>query len=255
MMGWRIVRHSFVLLWNNLQDALKVSLGPVLIGSFIVLLVFGALGQSPLVLVALQPDAEMPPSAAAAVLVALVVYLVVLGWVAVAWHRFILLEEYPALFPRFADLPVAGYVWRTVQLALVMLLAATPLILIMGIISAGLGLDGSPVATSLFSFALGVFFSYVWLRLALVLPGVAVGNPMTMRDAWIVSAPLANEILSAAMIVAGLNILINIVAQTFVGVAALSMAVSFVVTWITVMVGTSLLTTLYGHLIEGRDLP
>lgn len=254
-MGWQIVRHSFVLLFNNMNEALKVSLGPVLIGSVAVLLIFGALGQSPLILFDLQADADMATSAAVAVVLALVVYLFVLGWVAVGWHRFILLEEYPGVLPNYAGLPVGSYVLRTVQLGLVMVLAAFPVVVIFGILSAGLGLAGSPIAASLFAFALGVYLSYVWLRIALVLPAIAVGNPITLREGWTASGRMGNEILNAAMIVAGLNILASIVAQSVAGLTGIAVAVSVIVTWVTLMIGTSLLTTLYGHLIEGRDLP
>lgn len=254
-MGWQIVRHSFVLLFRNFPEALKVSVGPVLAGTLAVLLLAAALGSSPMLPTGPMTASEVDGATALTALGTVVVYLFVIAWVAVGWHRFVLLEDYPGMVPRLQGLPVLAYAGRAVVVALLLMLAAVPAILVLGGAAAAVGLGGSPAAAVLISFVAGVLFTYLWLRIALVLPATAVGRPMAIREAWEVSGRVSQEILQATFIVVALNAFATILTQALFGIGPLALVANLAVSWLTLMVGTSLLTTLYGHLVEGRSLP
>ena len=98
-MGWDIVRHSFAMLFRNFGNALRISVGPILIALVAGFLILGVFGSN---LDALPQDIEqgqLPPEIAFAVLLILLLFIFVSAWIAVAWHRFILLEDYPGLLP------------------------------------------------------------------------------------------------------------------------------------------------------------
>ncbi len=254
-MGWRIVAHSFSLLFRNLTDALKVSVLPLAMALVAGWLVFRLLGVTPQVLVFAAMSQNLPPRAAVAILIALVIFLLVSAWIAVAWHRFILREEYPGLMPAFRGGEVLAYVGRSIVLALVMILVMLPIFMVMSLLLSLLGLSASIAAGFVVSFAVGVIFIWIWLRIALVLPGTAVGRPLRIGESWSATADLSNEIVAAAAIIVAINLAAGILFGALPLGTVGGLLVEGAITWITVMVGTSLLTTLYGHLVEERPLP
>jgi len=57
-----------------------------------------------------------------------------------------------------------------------------------------------------------------------------------------------------------LLVLINVVPDLLIsgiilGVPVIGFIISIMLSWLTMMLGISILTTIYGHVIEGRDLP
>src|SRR6056297_2995178 len=123
-MALQIVRHAILMVFNNWRDALKASLGPIAIGialSLVLALLLRVdlsliLAQQPIITDTGGPMAQqLPPNAGGLVLFGLFVALIslfVLSWVAVAWHRFILLEEYPGLLPPLSGKPVWRYLGK-----------------------------------------------------------------------------------------------------------------------------------------------
>ena len=254
-MGWRIVRHSFILLFWNFSDALKVSIGPLLIGGALIVVALYVTGISPQSILLAPQTSEDAGAAALVVLFALLVGLFVLSWVAVAWHRFILKEEYPGLMPMLNSAHVLPYIGRSVVLALLMTLILLPVAAIAGIVLSALGLINSALGGLVVGFAMGLFFTFVWLRVALVLPATAINQPISIRDAWTLSIPASSDILSASVILVGLNFVVGAILELFFGQSAIGLVVNLSVSWVTLMIGTSVLTTLYGHLVQGRPLP
>ena len=256
-MAFQIIRHAFAMIFGNLGQALRVSVGPyvMLIGIFAV--VFGALGISAdLDQIALagrvQPD-QIGLSAGEAffaVLVLLTSTLFIAAWVAVAWHRFILLEEYSGLLPAVSGRPIWPYIARTLLCALIMFVLALGGLLILsvvGIISA--------LLMAILGIVLTVLLSVVWFRIGVSLPSVAVGKPVTVGDAWNATSPVSGTIFGIVMIIVVVNFVVGVATQGLYGLSPiLGMVVDIFVQWVTLMVGVSVLTTLYGHLIEGRPL-
>ena len=251
-MGWQIVRHSFILLFRNFGNALKVSVGPVLLFLMLGLLVLKVMGLTMQQVIWDTTMGIPTPSVILFVLLALVALIFTSAWIAVAWHRFILLEDYPAFLPAIVNRPIWAYAGRSFILGIVMILAVIPAAIVAGILAQIFGATSTPTLLAV-GFALGVYFSYIWLRIALVLPATAVGTSMRLGESWKSTSPLSSAILGASAILVALNIAASSLLGALTG-GGVVMAVDVAVNWITLMVGTSILTTLYGHVVEGRSL-
>jgi len=252
-MAWNIVQHAFKMVFGNMGQALKVSLVPFgLLAAFSVLVVM---------VTGVPLDGSFNPEngisgLSALLILSLVVFLVfVMGWVAVSWHRFILLEEYTALVPATKDRPIWSYVWRSFILGLLIMLIAMPILMIVGFVLAPTMGAGFGIFSMILGLLLGALLSYLWFRWAIILPSIAVGEPMTLRQAWAETAATSGVIFKVAIIVSVLKIAASTVVSLFyVGLPIVALVADVAVNWTTLMVGVSILTTLYGHVVEGRSL-
>lgn len=264
--GAQIVMHAFRLVFRNIGDALKVSVGPYAIGIAIVAIVMTLLGGSPVAFLtgdvsAMSTDPAMAAGQSFGSLIGGLVMLFVSSWVAVAWHRFVLLEEYPGLLPALSGRPVWPYVGRAVQLALLLIVIAIPVVIVVTLVVGSLfgdpGTDpgfGTGVLAVAFALVIATFFTWLSIRLGLVLPATALGRKLTFRESWRTSAPLSNAILVAILILVALNIAVSLVIGfVFRGTVVFGI-LDLVVNWVSLMVGLSILTTIYGHMVEGRPL-
>jgi hypothetical protein len=250
-MSARLVLHSFRLLFRNFAQALRVSVAPLILATLLSIAAFTVSGVTPAMIAMASFTGRLPPNGLLAILFIGVVMLFTFSWIAVAWHRFVLLEEYPGFVPPVTDRPIWPYVWRTLGLGLLIFMVMTFLSIIVGMI---LPLTGQG-AVGAVAMIIGTVLTYVWLRSALILPAVAVGEELKLRDAWSVSARGSRAIFGVSLILVGLNLMVGIGQQTLVPPGAFAVIVSLVVGWITLMVGTSILTTLYGYLVQNRPLP
>lgn len=253
-MGWKIVAHSFALLFRNLSDALKVSIGP-----FVLAIVFGAMaivaaGGGPDAILTAMDGVEAPPAVALALVAAMVAVIMASAWVAIAWHRFVLAEEYPGFLPKIPTGVLGGYVWRSFSLGLMMVVIAVPLSAIAGIVMTVTGLAGFGLAEMAASFGVATVLSFLWLRVAIVLPAIAMGRPMSLPQAWALGIPYGGEILKASAILVALNLVGSQILALLPLPALLGFVAQLVLTWVTMMAGTSILTSLYGVLVEKRAL-
>lgn len=259
-MAWNMVRHAFLMVFGNLKHSLRASIGPLVIGIIASFGIFAAFGLSYSDLASAQmgrvDETAMMAGFLPAFLLMLVLYLFVFGWVAVTWHRFILLEEYPGILPAFNGGPILNYIGKTILLALLMLLIAIPISFVFGLIAAPLMMSGGGFVFGLvIGLIIGTILTWFWFRFAIVLPGTAVGRPMKLGQGWAATRPLSGDIFFMAVILAGLNIAATaIVTPISIGMPVIGMILNIAVSWVTLMVGASILTTLYGHLIEGRPL-
>lgn len=261
-MGGQIVVHSFRLVFRNLRDALKVSIGPYAIWVVLAVVIMGAAGVSLSTL--LEGGAPTVPDSghgmagqAFASLLVMLALLFISSWVAVAWHRFVLLEEYPGILPALGGRPVGSYIARAIKLALLLIVIAIPVMFILGLLVVPLfgGPDGMATTAALvLSIIMGTFLTWLSIRFGLVLPAISVGKPMTFRESWRASAPLSTPILSAVLILMVLSILVTEVLRLVLGGTFIFGPLGLVVNWISIMVGLSILTTVYGHTVEGRAI-
>ena len=105
-MAWNIIQHAFFIVFGNLKEALKASILPfiILVG---IVMAFSALSGLPIVGEQLNVEAvDNLGSIGLFVILGLVSVMFVFGWVAVTWHRFILLEEYPTIIPSVSGRPI-----------------------------------------------------------------------------------------------------------------------------------------------------
>ncbi|WP_162617711.1 hypothetical protein [Yoonia maritima] len=256
-MSLQIIRHAFAMIFGNLGQALRVSVGPYLL---LIVFFYGAFktlgisaGLDLLASGGRVPADQVGFSGGAvifSVLALLIATLFVASWVAVSWHRFILLEEYSGLLPATAGRPIWPYIGRTLLCALIIFMAAIGgLLIILGASAV------SPIVGLIAEYVVTVVLSVIWFRIGVSLPSIAVGQPVAVRDAWSATSPFSGVIVGIVMIILVISFVVNIATQGLYDLSPmLGLVVNIFIQWVTLMVGVSVLTTLYGHLIEGRPL-
>lgn len=246
-MGFAIFRHALTMVFRNLLNAFKVSLIPFGIAVIVTVFVTGTLIATDVESGQIDVQ-DAPVRLAAFSLLLVVVYMVSFSWVAVNWHRFILLEEYPRWFPEFRGRPIGPYIWHTIKAALLLVVCLIPIMLIGSLLASALGSLGAQMLIAIVTFAI----SYGWLRIAMGLAGTSIGHPVGLRESWAETAHLSSAIWGTAfcvMVMGMLATLLETLGGPFIGPF-----IGIIVNWITFIVGVSILTTLYGHTVEGRDL-
>lgn len=249
MGGLDIVRHGVDMLLRNLGPALRVSVGPFLLGLAVAALL-AALGLGGLGLDPAAGEVEGGLGLALGGFLSATVLLFAFSWVAVAWHRFILREETPGLLPPLrADL-VWPYLGRSILIAIALILVAIPLSLVLGLVAG----TSRSVAAAVMGLVMALVLGWIGTRLSLVLPARAVERPMTFGESWAATAPASSAVFGAVLALALLNVVLGLLFGAIFGENLLSALLSLAVQWFTTMLGLSVLTTLYGHLVERRPL-
>lgn len=256
MNGLDIVKHGMDMLLRNIGPALRISVGPFLIG-VVVTALLGALGLG----AAFGPAADFAEPGALGAgwgfglflggLATAVLWLFLFAWVAVAWHRYVLKEEAPGLLPPLRSDLVWPYLGRSILIALILIGVAIPLSLVVGLIAGG---SQSLVLAGMLGLAMALALGWVGTRLSLVLPARAVESPMTFGESWSATAPASGAILLVVLVLALINVVLGGLFSLALGDNVLSSLLSLVVQWFTTMLGLSVLTTLYGTLVERRAL-
>ncbi len=252
MKGWIIFRHAVNMVMRNLPQAVRISLVPMLIG-----LVLGAA----LVAVSGLPEdifdaasgleQGLNPDNAGGLVMTLVLLglllLTVQLWIFVAWHRFILLEEYPTGWvPGFRGDRILAYAGRGLLLGLI----AFAVVFAAGILSAVTG-QLAPVIMVLAT----VFLVFLVFRLATILPAAAIGRPLTLVQAWEATRGSAGAILGLLVVTVMVQVLLQVISGlSLVVFAPLGILFQIFATWAMSLVNVSILTTLFGHYVEGRSL-
>jgi hypothetical protein len=247
-MAFRIFLHAFRMVFGNFGAALRVSM------PMIVVAVLGALFLRPGEPNPLGTPAEQFYSVFnGPFLLWILAYLVATFWVAVAWHRYCLREEYPgAIVPAFHLDRILGYVGWSILILLVAILVS----LVAGTIIGGIAaMAQSPQIAALLWFVwLGVLLWFIQ-RISLVLPASAVNESKTFRESWDATRPISGTILAVALMFALFSLLLGQAALPFLGVSViLGGVINGVAQWISTMLGLSILTTIYGICIEGRKI-
>ncbi|MCO4847670.1 MAG: hypothetical protein KC448_06825 [Yoonia sp.] len=258
-MAWNIVRHAFLMIFNNFGQAVRVTVGPGLL-LLLAWLAFFSLAGMPL---DGDPDLNALSGGGSTLVVLLIIPLLafsffVAGWVAVAWHRFILLEEYTGLLPATAGRPIWGYIGKSILLGLLLSLAAIPVTMIAGLVSAPfMQMTGGPslIVFAIFGLIIGTFIGFLWFRTAICLPAKALGEDMKFAEAWAKTRDISGTLFGVTLIIVGLNIGAALVLGVILnGVPLVSSIVELAINWLSTMVGISVLTTIYGHSVQGRPL-
>lgn len=245
--------HAMNMLFDAPATTLRVVLPAVLwvIGAAALA---GVLAGEALTL--MQTPAETPPPGCQ-LLVLLACGLVgVLGYalMAVLWHRHVLLDRAEAGAERHPGAALfARYIGRAIVLGIWQLLAALPIGLAMLLMG---GIAGnSQTGLMLIGLVAGVAFLWVALRLSLVLPAAAMGQTMPVRESWQVTAPLSGTLWALAVLLAVVNTLLGVISGLLMPAdMGLRLLLDTVLYIIEGLVFVSVLTTLYGHLVEGRAL-
>lgn len=253
-----ILAHALRMLTHEPGTTFRV-IAPAL---FTVLInTVAAIIMAPEALIALQstPDTFVLPPRSSIFLLTFLGLVGLIGYalMAILWHRHVLLNETEGQTGLRPGLSVIlSYLWRAILLALVQFLVAIPI----GVAIAIVGGVGAAISDGVALFFVvgilaGVLFVWIALRLSVVLPAAALGNTMRISESWQATAPIANTLWGLAVLLAVLNVIISLATAAITPDGyAVAMVVQTVVYIVEGLVFISVLTTLYGHLVEGRSL-
>ena len=255
MKGVQIFLHSVRQVTANLPAALRIS-GVLYLVQFGVAMLFGGAMMG----MGMHGGMNGGMSGAGMGLGALVVFLVALVtavWIAVAWHRFVLLAEGPsAPVPPLMQDRMIAYFLRSLVLVVIMIVAGAIIGSIFGILAGGLFMRGPGfIGFLLMALLVQLPLIFLGLRLAATLPGAALGKDHGILAGWEATKSDWQTILQLAAILAVAMAVLNLIGLfVFGGLGAGALLWQFVSGWLVMMVGLSILTTLYGHYIQKRPL-
>ncbi|WP_457646114.1 hypothetical protein [Profundibacter sp.] len=251
MQGWKIFTHSLGMVFNNLGAALRISGVLYLIQAAVSVYYTITFSEY---LLAISSGA-MPPPPDGAIFTGLMVVVVsvfVPIWIAVAWHRYILLEENPgAAVPTFHGPQIMVYLGKSILIGLLLVGGGMA---VGGISVIVLGIFGSYglIAGMVLAF---VFMIYISYRIGLVLPAAALGKKMAFGEAQDMTSQAKSVVFQLAIITIGFGVLTQLPSYFNADPAsAINIVYSQVTGWIVMMLGISILTTLYGVYVENREL-
>ena len=116
MKAWAIFVHSIRQVFGNLPEALQIS-GLIYLAQMAIAIALGVTTT------AMEATTEPTGAEATKVTIAMMAMLIALMWIAVAWHRFVLLNERPAGYlPQLSLQRLGRYAGRSVLIAVLSLL-------------------------------------------------------------------------------------------------------------------------------------
>jgi hypothetical protein len=248
-LGFQIILHSLRMVWNNRMMALRIGLLPV------VLMIVSA--------VALRtPGMPVWSMGHAQTFVEIVIngfhsehaFLLMLVWgfasvwTFVNWHRFILLAEYPdGWFP-----PVRRDVGLAYALAASKLIGFWVVSMFIMIFVVAIALRGSNSWVLLVG---NIILIFITLRLSPVLPAAALGAKMGLTEAFVSTGSISGAILLIMAARYGVDRAVQLVVA---GAADVNEGLGLIL-WVGLtlflsLLNASILTTLYGYCVQGRNL-
>lgn len=245
--------HSVRLVLNDWRNALKIT-GLLYLIYAVPTLLLGLLFPPPA-----QPEQAMGAalSAAPAGLLTVILAVVAFVWIAVAWHRYILLDEIPAgQFPAFNGQRMLSYAGYSIGIGIIGFALSFVLTAIIGIVTIPLlGMVGAFI-TGVIGLAAVLIVGY---RLAPLLPASAIDKPLTISQAWEATNGANVPIIILAVLSAVAALVIDIPAFILAMAGPIGGFLALLWTlatgWVKMLVGVSILTTLYGHYVERRSIP
>ena len=248
MLAFQIIGHSIGLLRRNWCQLMTIIALPALL-----LAISNSLRMRFIAAQFTQAPASAPIGGGWLAL-SILMALAGLIWAAVAWHRFILLNERPTLLPRIRLDRMLAYLGHSLLIALVLIGIVLPPVFLM-VAAGGISLGMVQIAT----FILSLLIAVIGLRLGAGLPGVAVGTANALAHAWRATRGKVQVFVLLAMIGIAARMLLNAAATRVFLVLPGDQPLAFAVVatgldGLAAMVSLSVLTTLQGHFVQGRPL-
>lgn len=246
MLGLNILLHSVKLVLLNWKTAVRIS-SPLVATMLVFGVLFGGFDAS----IELEnPTTNFPWTA----FIMFIVAQVVAGlWVAVAWHRYVLLEEDTgSLVPRFVADRIGAYFVQGLLLAILVFIAA----LIIGtVVSIALSTLGGVAGVVLSMIVVTGLLLWLFYRVSPTLPAAALGEALSIGDAWRETKPFSGAIFVMVLAMSVVSALAGYLVETTLGISSgIYLIFTLIQTWVSLMVGISVLTTIYGVAVEKRDL-
>lgn len=250
MKGWQILKHSLRQVFGNLNGALQVS-AVLYATQALVGLILGA----GLVTQGGMRPGMMNQSLWIGLLAAVIVAIFTSLWIAVSWHRHVLLGEQTGFVPVFRGDRIWAYVVRSLGYGIILAIGGA---LWGTVVTAALSplLMGEPLAWAV-ALAILVYLPIlvVGFRLTADVPSTALGAEVPFLSGWRATAGHTKDIAVMVVILIAIGLAVEMLGLMIFGrIPVINLIWSLTVGWLQMMVGVSILTTLYGHYIEKRDL-
>lgn len=243
--GWHLFRHAAAMILRDLPGALRATLPPYLIGAICLAVMIARWPEATLG----GPSQEEIPLPGAGYFLASTGLWFSMLWMAVLWHRWVLLGEKPGgAVPPLYPGRLAAYFWKGLLIALIIIPAVLIIAVTVGFFLSGAGV---PIAGWMASFLIMAVALVIFGRFCPVLPAAAIGRQMGLREGWRATAGATGPIVVASIMLAAVTTLPPVI---FTGAVAIDVAAQIVVQWILAILGASLMTTIYGHYVEGLEL-
>ena len=247
-MGLKIFLLSMRRVFDNLAVAFRISLVLYLIYAGVSIWAGQGVGSEFASL-----SGEQMPSAGSmfSALISAIVTVVLFSWIAVAWHRFVLLGEVPTSFvPAWRGRSVLQYIITSIIIGVLLMLLSL-------LVGFGLGLFlvplGGTLGTLLLWSVMVVVVAIVAYRLSVVLPSVAIGDKIAISEALEVTKGAGGTLFFLGLVAGVASIIIELPAMFSPDPASLlNQIYLLVIGWFTLMIGVSILTTLYDVFVEGN---
>ncbi|MBO9473219.1 hypothetical protein J7413_06670 [Shimia sp. R10_1] len=248
MQGWKLFKHAIGMIVRNWREAARIFLvlsliGVVVLGLFVALM-FTSMSHAGM--------AATPQLTRILMFLGVFVVTALLAtWCVVAWHRFVMLEEMPqGWIPPFHKAQIFAYWGQIFKLSLAALLVVAPAGFVLMLI-----VKASPVLGVLIGIPAYFIAVLALMRLSVTLPAAAVGKPVTFSQAFEATTKSWGALLLMILLLAGLQILTQSAAAGLALVSPpLSVVLNLATTIFVSLLNISILTTLYGHYVEGRSI-
>lgn len=259
MDAFAIIGHSLKQVFGNLSAALRISL----ILSLVPLAASFALGidgffRNP---EEFQFMLQMGNVPIVSFIVFLLISLVTAIWIAVAWHRYVLLGEAPgAVVPAPNGERMLSYLGSTVILVIIGIVLGFVIGLVGGFILSALfssvrTMTGVYIAMVVAFVVIALPILVIMTRLSLVLPAAAVGKPLGLGGSWDATRGTTGTIVVVVIVLALASLALQYIGAKILPAGSIGLMIwTFVLQWLSVIVGLSVATTLYGHYVERRPL-
>lgn len=252
MLGLKLFIHAVRMVINNWQAALRIVALPFLmaaVANIVLSLVIGVDLMQTLSSSANSGQADGPMLLAA--LGQLLISITLWVWIAVYWHRYILLAELPDGFVYRPDW--AAFWDYFVKSALLSLMVVVPLLIVF--VAIAIVSPGAVLSVTILSLICALVVVVLLNRILIVLPALAVGRKMSLREAWQSGSGQMTAFVVVCilqlLVGGGLDVVLNLISTTaplFGTLLSLALSAGLA------LLGLSVLTTLYGHFVEKRPL-
>lgn len=243
MKGWTIFTHSVGLAARNWKEALKIFLVPVALCVALFVVIGGSIGLT---------AGDEPTGSVALLLLILPLVFVVIFWSVVSWHRFVLLEEYPTgWIPPFRFDRILSYFGHGLLLGLVALVLMVPVIALMALFAS----IGGEVLSIIIVIPAYIALVVIMYRLIPILPAAAIGKPLKLMESFNATKGATGAIIVLLLVLFGVNLGVQLAVAALMAIfPPLGILFSLAASLFLSIVNISVLTTFYGHYIEGRSI-
>ncbi len=246
-LGAAIFLHSIGMVLRNYIAVLRIFGGPTVIIGAAMFALFRFLNTT---------DPSSAGGGSVALFVAAILGIIVVAWsgvmwVVVAWHRYILLEEYPEGFlPELHKSQMWAYFLNSLKIALIVAGLSIPL----GLLFVGTAQAIEFSILALVGVAVYLAISVLVLRFSLILPAAAIGEEISVGESLDHTEGRSFSLLVLVICLIGLQFSGDYLISLLAGAQIIQEVLATVFSIFIVVLQISVLTTLYGHFVQGRPV-